>query len=321
MKHLFPLLLASCIHAHADGGGQVSFLRQQQQGTEVVWDMPLAAQPTPLSLTNGGTLFQFWTVESTTAKDHLRDQKRMAAYLPSADIKVRTLDLDAKSQRTRVDQPFTLEIQVDGLLTGSEFPLSAANVLLERHLVTAQDGSTALSANPARSALLNSNGKTVLRFEASSLSAADPTKASGEELFVIHTLSDGSGSQTQIASASVQVLPVASGAIKGISTGETLRFQVPELELALHDLYPRSETHLMLFQGGQINGTQGEIIRSHPLDAETTASTTLRVSDLDSRITSDGTYTLALLSDTIYGRELLCNPVTFTVKRTDLTHR
>lgn len=324
MKRVFPLLAASCILAHADQVERVNFLRQQQQGTGVIWDMPVSANsasPAPLSLSNGGTLFQFWTVETNTAKDRLLDQKRMAAYLPSADIKVRTLDPQAKPQRTRVDQPFTVEIQVDGLLTGSEFPQSASSVLLERHLVSGQDERSALSGTPDRSAFLSSNGKTVLRFEASSLAAPDPTKAGGEEHFLIHTLSDGSGTQTQIASAAVQVLPVASGAIKGISAGETLGFQVPQLDLTLNDLYPRSDTHLMLFHGSQINGAQGETILSHPLDAETTASTTVRVSDLDSRITRDGTYTLALVSDTIYGRELLCDPVTFSVKRADLSQR
>ncbi len=322
MKHALPLLMVACIHAHAGTAGRVSFLRQQQQGSGVVWDMPVSSNntnPAPLSLANGGTLFQFWTVETQTAKDHLLDQKRMAAYLPTAGIKVRTLDPHTKQQRTRVDQPFTVEIQLDGLLTGTEFPLSASSVLIERHLVSNQDEQIALSGTPARSAFISNNGKTVLRFEASSLAATDPTKASGEEHFVIHTLADGSDTQTQIASATVQILPVASGAIKGITQGETLRFQVPQLNLTLNDLYPRSDTHLMLFEGSQINGTQGEVIHSHPLDGDTTDSTTLQVSSLDSKITRDGTYTLALVSDTIYGRELLCDSLTFSVKRTELS--
>ncbi len=41
----------------------------------------------------------------------------------------------------------------------------------------------------------------------------------------------------------------------------------------------------------------------------------VNVSGLGSKITRNGTYSLALVSDTVYGRELL-NSVTFTVNRT-----
>ena len=39
------------------------------------------------------------------------------------------------------------------------------------------------------------------------------------------------------------------------------------------------------------------------------------IDQLDNHLSEDGTYTLALMSDTIYGRELLCDPLTFSVER------
>jgi len=325
MKTILSILLVGAIHAAAQTPGYVNFIRQNQQGNGVEWDMPVAptgTSPSALALDNGGALFQLWTIEETSAKDYLLDQKLVGAYLPAADIKVTTLDPYGQTPRTRVDQPFTVAINITGLLTGTGFPLAASSVLLERHLGSYQSGQTtldpakAVSGTPFSSAYLSANGNTVLKFEASSLTAADPTKASGEEHFVVHALSDGSVTQTQLASGFVQVLPVASGAIKGITNGDQLRFQLPQLELLLNDLYPRSDTYLLLFEGTQVTGVEGKTVKGFPVDGETCQSTVIEVSELDSMITTDGTYTLALVSDTIYGREQLCETVTFSVNRT-----
>lgn len=325
MKKTILFLLLGALHASAQTAGYVNFIRQNQQGVGVVWDMPVeavGASPSALSLEKGGALFQLWTVEQAVAKDYLLDQKLVGTYLPTADIKVTTLDPDGTVPRTRVDQPFTVEIKVAGLLTGLDLPEAASKVLLERHLgsygagQTALDPVVAVSGDPFTSAYIGENGRTVLRFSASSLTAADPTKAAGEEHFVVHALSDGKIDQSQIASGFIKVWPVASGAIKGISNGDKLRFQAPQLELVLNDLYPRSDTSLFLFEGTQVNGTEGTLVKAFPVDRETTMSTVIGVSELDSKIAGNGTYTLALISDTVYGRELICDPVTFTVNRT-----
>jgi len=325
MKLLCSSLLACALHSAAWGGNYVNFIRQQQQATGVVWDMPVSATGSAsaaLAMENNGALFQLWSVDQTTARDYLLDQKLVGAYLPAADIKVTTLDPYASRPRTRVDQPFTVDINVSGLLPGNDFPIAASSVLLERHLGSYQSGENTLdaaktiSATPFSSAYISTNGRTVLRFQASALTAADPTKACGEEHFVIHSLADGSVTQTQIASGSVQVWPVASGSIKGISNGDKLRFQTPQLQLELNDLYPRSDTYLMLYEGTQINGNEGITVKAYPVDRDTTESTVISVTELDAKLPKDGTYTLVLLSDTIYGREMLCDPVTFSVNRT-----
>jgi hypothetical protein len=325
MKAILPFILLGAVSASAQTTGYVNFVRQNQQTRQVVWDMPVAATGTAssaLALESGGALFQLWTIDQKASKDYLLDQKLVGAYLPIADIKISTLDPYTAVRRTRVDQPFTVEINVSGLLTGLDLPQASSSVLLEKHLGSYQPGinsvntAEVLSNTPASSAYLTSNGKTLLRFEAASLTASDPTKASGEEHFVVHALSDGSATQTQIASAFVQVWPVASGSIKGVSSGDKLRFQMPQIELLLNDLYPRSNTYLMLYEGTQIAGVEGTIVSAYPVDRETTVSTVIQVSGLDTKLGKDGTYTLALVSETIYGRELLCTPVSFSVNRT-----
>ena len=324
MKTILPLFLLSVLPVAAEADKHVSFIRQQQQATGVIWDMPVSPiDEAPAALLNnrGGTLLQLWSIEQEDARDHLIDQKIVGPYLPVAAIKVKTLDPYKPVARTRVDQPFTVEINVTGLLTGEGFPKSSTNVVLERHIANYQEAETALysaaviSGAPYRSAYITNNGSTILKFPASALTARDPTSATGEEHFVIHALSDGSLSQTQLASGFVQIWPIASGAIKGITHGDVLHGEAPQLELVLNDLYPRSDTCLMLFDGTQINGVQGTTLNTFPMNRETCESHVLEVTDLDTQLSEDGTYTLALISDTIYGRELLCDPVTFSVER------
>ncbi len=302
----------------------VNFIRQTQQGTGVVWDMPVAANGTAASalpMESSGALFQLWTINQAKGSDHLLDQKLVGAYLPTADIKVTTLDPDGKTPRTRVDQPFTVEIQVAGLLTVGNFPQSASQVLMAQHVAnhsvdsTALDPELVLTGTPFSTGYLSDNGKTVLRFPSASLTASDATKASGEEHFVVHALSDGNLSQSQIASAQVQVWPVACGEIKGIQSGDVIGFQSPGIELILNNLYPRSDSFLMLYEGSSIQGVTGTLVKAYPTDRDTTSSTVIRVDELDGKFKADGTHTLALMSRTVYGTELLCPPVTFQVKR------
>jgi hypothetical protein len=326
MKPILSILLlaALCAEAQSDRAN-LNFIRQHQQESNLVWDMPVAdtgAGPSALALESGGALFQLWSVASSPPREYLLDQKLVGAYLPKAEMKIVTLDPDGFVPRTRVDQPFRVEIHISDLLTGIDLPQAASSVLLERHLAnysaeqTAMDPVDAISGTPQNSGYLTANGQHVLAFPASALSAPDPTKAAGEEHFVIHALPDGTMPQTQIASAMVQVWPVASGEIKGITHGERYRFQLPQVELLLNDLYPRSDTYLLLFEGTQISGADGKIVKAFPMDRETSQSHVLRVSELESQLTEDGEYTLVLMSETVYGREMLCAPVTFGINRT-----
>ena len=325
MKLLGFLLALSSANSIAQTATYKNIVRQTQQGTGVVWDMQDVATngsaPSALLLESGGSLFQLWCINQTAVKDHLLDQKLVGAYLPKADVKITTRDPHAAVARTRIDQPFTVEIQVSDLLTGTGIPAAASKVLLEQHVQTYAAGQTAIdptvvAANtPHSSAYITENGKTTLKFAASSLTAPNPTKASGEEHFIVHALADGTVTQSQIASAKVQVWPLASGSITGISPGEQCRFLIPTIQLDLTDLYPRSDTYFVLYEGTDINGASGTLIKSYPWDSNTSRSTQLTSDELNSIITKDGTYTVALMSTTIFDTRLLCDPVSFTVKR------
>lgn len=306
MTRILPFLLIGAAHAGPDPAARVDILRQNLPVSGVVWDMP-SASAYPLG--RSAALVELWSIDTIRGDDRLVDQKLVSPYLPKANLRIKTLDSHGKMPRTRVDQPFTVEIEISDLLTGADFPVSASTVLLERELGSRPEQQESESSHRA---YLTANGKTVLRFPSSALTAPDPTKASGIERFSIHAISDGSLTHTQLASGSVQVFPVASGAIRGISHGDKLDGETPRIELQLDDLYPRSDTYLLLYEGTQINGNQGVPVKTFPMDGETSASHVLHVNNLRSKLQQNGTYTLAMVSDTVFGRELLCDPVTFT---------
>ncbi|HEX7262029.1 MAG TPA: hypothetical protein VF258_09455 [Luteolibacter sp.] len=325
MKLTLLFIALTGLDASAQTANSVNFIRQNQQETGVVWDMPVettGAASSALALEEKGALFQLWSIDQKTAHEYLLDQKLVGTYHPKADVKIATLDPYTVVPRTRVDKPFTVEIAVDGLLTGSTLPDAATKVLLEQHIQSyaadeiALDPVKVASNTPHATTTITQNGKTVIKFPASSLTATDPTKASGEEHFIVHALADGNIAQSQIASGKMQVWPVASGAILGITPGMTYRLRVPTVTLKLNDLYPRSDTQFMLYEGSQIDSAAGIQINAFPWDSNAPKTTTITSNELDNAFEKNGTYTVALVSTTIYGTELLCDPITFSINRT-----
>ncbi len=304
----------------------MNFVRQTQQGTGVVYSVNVSPTGNAASqglLETGGALFQLWTIESATAKEYLLDQKLVGAYMPSAAITIKTQDPYTLRPRTRADKPFTVSINVAGLVTtGSNLPDAAKRVLLEQHVKNYTAAKTsytlaeATSGTPKASSSIYTNGTTTLNFASTNLTGADPTKVSGEEWFVVHALADGTVAQSQIANANVQVWPVASGSIAGITNGASLRAKPPQLTVTMNDLYPRSFTYLQVYPGAPVLGTTGtRILTSQKvMDQARSESMVLTIPDYEEVFTKDGAYTMELVTETPFGTDRLAY-VTFTVSR------
>lgn len=317
--------LLICTLSAANGANYSNFIRQERQETNVVWDMPVNSNgtgPAALMVQEGGALFQLWTIEQATAKDFLLDQKLVGAYLPKGEITIHTQDSYNGIPRIRVDQPFSVDFQVSNLLNGPNIPIAATKVLAEHHLAPNPDGSLAItlaqaiSGAPFASGYIATNGITTVKYAASSLPANDPRKARGEEHFVLHALSDGNFSQTHIATAFLQVWPIATGEIKGITSGELIRGIPPTLTMSTKDLYPRSNTILRIHSSGTQIGAAGVSIPGSELvlDQEFPVSRNLTVDDYGKLFDSDGPYRIDLLTETPFGTERL-DSVSFTVNR------
>lgn len=306
-------------------GNYYNFVRQQQQETNVIWDMPVDAageSAAALLVEEGGALFQLWTISEKSGKDYLLDQKLVGSYLPKGAITIRTLDSYNGVPRIRVDQPFSVDFQTSNLLSGANVPESARRVLAEHHLAANPGGSLsitaaqAISGTPFSSGYIEENGITTINYAASSIRASDPTKARGQEHFVLHALGDGAISQTQVATAYVQVWPMATGEITGIQDGDIVRGNPPELTVTLDDLYPDSDTYLRIYSNGPDIGEEGKVIPGSRLvlDQEFPADRILNIDDYSSLFDSDGPYRIELVTTTPFGTERL-DTASFTVSR------
>lgn len=306
-------------------GNYYNFIRQQQQETNVTWDIPVDAAgetAAALPVEEGGALFQLWTIAENTAADYLLDQKLVGSYLPKGSITIRTLDSYNGVPRIRVDQPFSVDFQTSNLLSGATVPESASRVLAEHHLSANPDGLLsitaveAISGTPFSSGYIEENGITTVNYSASSLQASDPRKARGQEHFVLHALGDGAFSQTQLAAAYVQVWPMATGKISGIQNGEIVRGKPPTITIKLDDLYPNSDTFLRIFSNGSELGENSKVIPGSRLviDQEFPEDRILKIDDYASLFNSDGQYSFELVTTTPFGTERL-DTVSFTVSR------
>lgn len=302
MIRRFVIAAALCPVLDAEA---VDIRRVEIPSSGIVWDAPADASPAA----SRASWIREWSITGADASDAWIDARLAGTCVPSASVTVKTLDPDGETPRTRIDQSFTLSIELGGLLTGMEFPSSVSKVLLERRLLPAADREV-----ESRTALISCNGLTRLRFPASALTATDPTRARGEEEFVIHTLAGDGTTPTRLGGSKLRVFPVASGSIEGIENGGVVH-QLPRLVVTMRDLYPTSDNRLMLFPGSQVNGNRGLTIRTRKVRGEECVDAGFAVDDLERQVAADGTYTLALVSDTVFGRELLSEPVTFQLSR------
>jgi len=311
--------------AHASSPDYVTFIRQQQQESGVVWDMPvdlIGEAMSPMNIELGGSLFQLWAIRSSPAQDYLLDQKLVGAYLPQAATVVISEDPTPGIPRTRADRPFVVRVEINGLLHGADLPDAATRVLFQRYAANYPEDGTSLSLDqaldgtPVESSYIIENGTSVFTYQLTALDGPDPTKVRGEEHFLIHALPDGEVSQTQIASAMIKIWPVADGAISGLQAGEKIHGAPPILTVNLNDLYPRSDTYLLIHKGGPSSQATGDKIPGSilVLDQDTPEDRTLTIKDWGAVLTEDGVHTIELLTKTPFGIDRL-DSVTFVVDR------
>jgi len=336
---LFTLLAGIGVIAplSAQTTGYTTFIRQTQQPTGVTWDLPFTSltgsATSVLGLDSTGSLYQLYAVQSSTGTSYLLDQKLVGAYLPTASVTVTSKDPYTAVTRTRADQPFTVTMTVGGLVSGTTtaggavIPDAAKKVLVQRYTTNyASSGGSltfaqATAGTPKSTSYITTNGTTATTYPVTGLTPLSgqlSTKVTGEEWFLIQALADTSVAQTQIASGHVQILPVASGSITGMATGDTLKFKAPNLQLVLQDLYPASTTWLQAYPGAAVLGTTGLTVPGSTLVLDQAApdTRTITLSGWDNTVfPTDGLYTLELLTKTIYGTDRLAY-VTITVNKT-----
>jgi hypothetical protein len=317
-----------------NGSSFTNFIRQVQieggvpESQWVEWDLqniaPSGDAQSPLAIDPGGARFELWTIKGTTPPtSYLLDSRYVGTYVPIAQVTVRSEDPYNTIPRTRADRPFFVDVTVSGLLADPGAPAASKSINLLHHFQSYGAAGTGVGIDRSQATLegqrvMNQNGTTTLTFTLNSLPGANRAKVRGEERFSAFSLDDYQAPPSQLASQFIQIWPVADGAIAGITDGQEVRFSLPVITFAVNDVYPGSSIYAQAYPGAPALGTLGTVI---PGSAKNYHSQTVPVDHLesvrayDTVFTTDGQWTIELITETPFGIERL-DHVTFHLDRT-----
>lgn len=323
------LLLLACFGSQVRAADYTNFIRQVQLPTGVQWDVTVpntGSQQSALEINPGGARFELYAVSSSPVASYLLDTKYVGAYVPIAQIKIRSEDPYAVIPRTRADRPFYVDITTSGLQNGATDPAASKVVTLLRHVQSYGTTGTGVNLDRTQATLLSSasitsNQTQTLTYALTSVPGADRSKVRGEERFSVFTIQDTretySVAPSQLASQFIQIWPVTDGSLTGITQGQKIKFTLPPVTFTIHDAYPSSQIYAQAYKNSQVLGTTGKVISGSTryVNNSVPEDHTITISNWGDDLDSDGTWTLELVISTPFGIDRL-GYVTFDLDRT-----
>jgi hypothetical protein len=355
IRHISLLSLAACGFASAQSSDYLNTIRQVQMPDGVEWDNTSVAQSgsklSELAINPFGARFGLYTqLRIAPYTEYFLDSRYVGSFVPVTQMSIQSEDTTwSQIPRTRADRPFIVHMVVSGLLPpGDGVPEAATKVQVNRYVQSYGIDGTDLNLDRTQAilhtqsmiepnSLIGEDGtpettlmadgtysiRKTLKFALNSVPGADRTKVRGEERFTAFSLADIQAPiPQQLASQYIQIWPVADGSISGIAHNELIRFQLPSITLTANDLYPGSAVYAQVYKGEKRDNT---VLRedaflvpgSHKSNPTVVVpwSETLSIDEWDSVVTSDGRWTLELLTLTPFGIDRLAY-VSFEVDRT-----
>ena len=247
----------------------------------------------------------------------------------TAALKLLPVDVASTVRRTRVDRPFKVYVTTSGLSGLASAPDSQKRVDFRRQVLSYGSSNTGENINrslatyaPASPAQFLSNGVQCTTFLASVIPGSPRTSVRGEETFSVWTLNDTQITGSPIApnilaSQRVQIWPITTGSVSGITEGQKIRFAIPKVTFQYVDTYPLSTTYAQVYKGEKRLNVQGQVVPGSSKVNTTTHSegylTTTGV-DFDALFSSDGVWTMEILTVSCFGTERL-GAISFPVDR------
>ncbi len=322
---LAALLLCTSQAWSQAGANFTNFLRQVQYPGGIVYDVavdPAGQRLSLMPIDPGGARFELWTVNSEGPTSTLLGANYVGTYVPLATMALRTGDDTSNVNRTRADQPFYVDINLEGLRNGEDDPLPSKSVDFLWHVQSYGEKGTGENIDRDQATLVStssitSNGAQTFTFELSSIPGSDRAKVRGEERFSLYSLPDYQAPASQLASETVQIWPVADGAISGVNQGDLVRYQLPQLTFTLNDLYPLSTTYAQAYKGNPALNTTGTVLPGSALvlNQSVPQDRVLVVKDYADALGEDGVWTIELVTKTPFGIDRLAY-VSFNLDRT-----
>ncbi|MFT3992584.1 MAG: hypothetical protein QM680_14405 [Luteolibacter sp.] len=307
-----------------------NFIRQVQYPSNVVWDMDVeasGAKQSALVVEDGGAQFQLHAVNSATLAAYVLDAKYVGAYVPIAQISIRSEDPYATIPRTRAGRPFYVDITITGLLSGEAYPAASKEVTFLHHVQSYGEGGTGVNLDRTQATLVSQESITTnldadtRTYRYSVVPAADVAKIRGEERFSVFTIQDTretySIEPSQLASQYIQIWPVPEGTISGIAMNGKYKDLIPTVTFGVKDVYPGSQIYAQAYQGG-VNDNPSDPVQVAAANAAVYATPTdasFSSTNLSGKLPVDGQWTVELISSSPFGLERL-DYVTFDIDRT-----
>jgi hypothetical protein len=318
------LLVASSVELVAQAQTQ-AWVRETDVTTGQMYDIALPTslggpfKPT-LAIAQAGNTFQLYARGTAwDTKVYLLDTKLIRAYSPTAAFAINTEDPYVRGnvtsgqyvRRTRADRPFSMSIQVSGLVPGS--PSQAENAVYFTTNGTNYNPTTysGLNETPYQIHAGNvTNGTINLGPLYHELTGTTATKACGEMKYTMVRYAADGIPDTIIAEPKIEVWPVATATVENVSANQVFIDKIPLVVFHYKDLYPDSRTYVQIYKGPAVLGTVGTIVQTterkmgtyynpgagEPATVPQTLS--VGVDGLSNYTPKDGIYTVEILTQT-----------------------
>lgn len=314
MKTLLIRSLAACLFCLPQAPAQTTytnFIRQTQFPTGVQWGvnvLPTGNQPSELAVDPGGARFDLYTVSS--GLDGIKSYPLKTCYVgastPAATIKITGDGRNTIIPETRADQPFYVDISVDGILNSADAQLCSKSVKFLHHVQSYGPDGTGIGIDRSQATLKEQFSISTVGPQPTitfyTLIPGDDLKIRGEERFSIYSLADVKNNipESEIASGLIKIWPVADGAITGIAQDDKIRLSFPKITFTTKDVYPGATIEAQIYKGDRVDGKAGQILpgsqRINPEGAP--SSYTIPVDKYDHLITEDCRWTIQLIMNT-----------------------
>lgn len=308
-----------------------AWVRQTDLATGLVYDMPVAGTGTsnyiaPLPVPESGGRFELFA--KGTAWDtniYLLDTELIYAYSPTAAMTIASEDTYVRGdeatgnyvKRTRADRPYSVSIQIAGLVPGSSVPAESSVYFGVKGRNFGMQSYTAVDTSQYTIHEYSlGNGSVSLGPLYHELTENAVSYACGEQSFQFVRYASDGVPDTIIAEPKLEIWPIATATVSEITEGQVFTDRIPPIPVTWKHLYPDSKTYAQIYPGPAVLGTNGTVIEStvrrygrHYNPASTDEPTNVpqdvsfSIQDLSQLAAADGKYTLEVITETpFFGR-------------------
>lgn len=328
------LTVASIPPAHALEG-VILQVETSLAGEPLVQTIPLSIAASTISsipFLGSKAVFQLYGVIDTAYQDpgdignlRLLDEKTLGVC--SATLTPTSLDPwigPGGIRRTRADYSYGVNIKVEGM------PEDGTNVSNWIQLDCAYKAEDARTDLPTAQGdypyhydwLKNTTTAGITADVAQNLPVPEGIarrKAQGSETWTVNTQPDYAAFQSQLASATVQIWPVADASFEKLTARETYLSTPQDAGVVVRDIYPSAEVWVQFYKGEVQAGVTASKINSTHFDNKSDLPQQARLSlfELNNLLKEDGVYTLEVVTRTPFNQKKpeTISTITFSMRR------